>query len=161
MPTEDELREQIADLRRRKHDSKRLIKKLTDEQAPKGSKLAFRQFKASLRNVSEGAKRRIPILKAKLKAKQDGGAKDAVAWARKKIGTTESPAGSNWGPEIGEWIKYTGYSGPVYWCGCFVCYAVVNIGGANIPNRIRLGYHLNIVADAKAGVNGLKAWAAF
>ena len=80
-----------------------------------------------------------------------------MKWARAQIGTIESPAYSNWGPEIGEWIKYTGYSGPVYWCGCFVCYAVVKIGGANIPQRIRLGYHLNIVADAKAGANGLHA----
>lgn len=80
----------------------------------------------------------------------------AIAWARTKIGITESPAGSNWGPEIGKWITYTGYSFPVFWCGCFACYAVVKIGGAKIPNRIRLGYTGYIVADARANTNGLR-----
>lgn len=80
-----------------------------------------------------------------------------MAWAKKQVGTTESPAGSNWGPQIGEWIKYTGYTGPVFWCGCFACYGVCNIGKAKIPVRIRLGYTGYITADANAGVNGLTA----
>ena len=81
--------------------------------------------------------------------------KKVMAWARKHEGITESPAGSNWGPQIGEWIKFTGYDFPVYWCGCFACYGVVKVGGAKIPNRIRLGYTGYIVADARADTNGL------
>lgn len=78
-----------------------------------------------------------------------------IVWAAKQIGTTESPAGSNWGGKITEWIKYTGYDFPVYWCGCFACYGVVKVGGAKVSNRIRLGYTGYIVEDAKAGQNGL------
>lgn len=85
------------------------------------------------------------------------GASAAVRWGISKVGVTESPSGSNWGPEIGEWTQYTGYSGPVYWCGCFVCYAVCKIGEAAIPTRVRLGYHLYIVDDARNGQNGLRA----
>lgn len=80
-----------------------------------------------------------------------------IKWAKSKVGVTESPAGSNWGPEIGEWIKFTGYNGPVYWCGCFACFAVVKIGGAKIPSRIRLGYDGYIVSDALGHNNGLVA----
>ena len=71
-------------------------------------------------------------------------------------GITEQPYGSNWGPHIEDWIRYTGYTGPVYWCGCLTCYAVVEIGGAKIPARSRLGYDGYINADAAAGQNGLR-----
>jgi hypothetical protein len=92
----------------------------------------------------------------KLRARFDtSGGEKVMKWAKSKVGTTESPAGSNWGPEIGEWIKFTGYSGPVYWCGCFACYAVVKIGGAKIPTVIRLGFDGYIRADAGSHSNGL------
>ena len=84
------------------------------------------------------------------------GGKRAVAIARREIGTTENPAGSNWGPKVSQYIKFTGYTFPVYWCGCFVCWCVVN-AGANIPTRIRLGYTGYITADANANTNGLTA----
>jgi len=94
----------------------------------------------------------------KLRARFDtSSGEKVVAWAKSKIGVTESPAGSNWGPEIGAWIRFTGYTGPVYWCGCFACYAVVKIGGAKISSPIRLGYDGYIVADALAHDNGLVA----
>lgn len=94
----------------------------------------------------------------KLRAKLDTSrGEKVIRWAKTKVGVTESPAGSNWGPEIGEWIRFTGYSGPVYWCGCFACYAVVKIGGAKIPSRIRLGFNEYIIADALAHNNGLVA----
>lgn len=157
MPSEAALKREIEQRKKRKAESQKLIKKLTDEHAPKGAKKAFNNFKAALREVIRDAQKAIPALRKRLEQKRKGGAGKAVKWAKNQIGTTESPPYSNWGPEIGEWIKYTGYSGPVYWCGCFVCYAVVKVGGANIPNRVRLGYHLNIVADAKAGANGLHA----
>lgn len=81
----------------------------------------------------------------------------AVAWAVQQIGTTEQPANSNWGPKIQDWIKFTGYTSPVPWCGCFVAYASVKVAGALIPNRLRLGYVPYIVADANSRSNGLVA----
>jgi len=54
-------------------------------------------------------------------------------------------------------ITFTGYSGPVYWCGCCACWIVVHIGGAKIPNHQRLGYAPYITADALAHANGLRA----
>jgi hypothetical protein len=88
--------------------------------------------------------------------KAEGGAAKAVEWARSKIGVTESPSGSNWGPQISDWITFTGYGSPVFWCGCFVAYAVVNEGGAAIPTRVRLGFDGHINADARANANGLE-----
>ena len=84
------------------------------------------------------------------------GGKRAVKIAKSQIGVTENPPGSNWGPKVSEYIKFTGYTFPVYWCGCFVAWCVVN-AGAKIPTRIRLGYTGYITADANAGVNGLTA----
>lgn len=81
----------------------------------------------------------------------------AVQAGMKYVGVTESPAGSNWGPEVGEFIKYTGYTFPVYWCGCFACWVVCKLGKAKIPNRIRMGYAPYITADALAGANGFTA----
>lgn len=82
---------------------------------------------------------------------------EAVAKGRQLIGVKESPEGSNWGGKVEDFIRFTGYTGPVFWCGCFACWVVVKLGGAKIPNRIRLGYAPYITADALAGVNGLKA----
>lgn len=81
----------------------------------------------------------------------------AVAKGRKLVGVHEVPAGSNWGGQVEKFIRYTGYSGPVFWCGCFACYVVCKLGGAKIPTRIRLGYAPYITADALAGANGLTA----
>jgi hypothetical protein len=86
-----------------------------------------------------------------------GAGEKAVELGRKLIGTKEQPEGSNWGGKVEEFIRFTGYSGPVFWCGCFACWVVVKLGGAKVPNRIRLGFAPYITADAIAGVNGLKA----
>lgn len=93
---------------------------------------------------------------AKLRHAHNGPAR-VLEWMRSKVGTTESPPGSNWGPEIGEWIRFTGYSGPVYWCGCFACFAVVAIGKAKVPVPSRMGYGPYIVDDARNGANGFHA----
>lgn len=85
------------------------------------------------------------------------GGVQAVAQGRKLIGVKEQPEGSNWGGKVQEFIEFTGYGGPVFWCGAFACWVVVKLGGANIPNRIRLGYAPYITADARAGANGLTA----
>lgn len=86
-----------------------------------------------------------------------GAGEEAVAAGRKLIGVKEQPEGSNWGGKVEDFIRFTGYSGPVFWCGCFACWVVVKLGGAKIPTRIRLGYAPYITADALAGINGLKA----
>jgi hypothetical protein len=98
---------------------------------------------------------RKPILKRRFEAQQ-AGAKQAVRWARNQIGTIEHPKGSNWGHPVQDWITFTGYGGPVFWCGCFVAFAVVEKGGAQIPQRIRLGLDTNINEDARAGRNGFE-----
>lgn len=96
--------------------------------------------------------------RAKLRKRYSKGAGEkAVELGRKLIGTKESPEGSNWGGKVEEFIRFTGYTGPVFWCGCYACWVVVELGGAKIPNRIRLGFAPFITADALAGVNGLKA----
>ncbi|HEX2319089.1 MAG TPA: hypothetical protein VHJ18_08925 [Streptosporangiaceae bacterium] len=96
---------------------------------------------------------RLPELQRRYEARKSG-ARAAVRWARSKIGAHENPAGSNWGKPVQEWITFTGYDGPVFWCGCFVAFAVVKQGGANVPDRMRLGFHEYINEDAMAGRNG-------
>src|SRR5689334_22947228 len=73
------------------------------------------------------------------KAKRERGPKSAVAWALSQVGVTEHPPNSNWGHPVQDWIKNTGYNGPVFWCGCFASEAVINHGKAKIPNRNRCG----------------------
>jgi hypothetical protein len=99
------------------------------------------------------AKDRKPILKRRYEAHQ-AGARAAVKWARSRIGVHEHPDGSNWGHPVQEWITFTGYDEPQPWCGCFVAFAVVEKGGADVPKRIRLGFDLHINEDAQAGKNG-------
>jgi hypothetical protein len=81
----------------------------------------------------------------------------AIEKALPYVGAHEEPSGSNWGKTVAKFITFCGYSGPVYWCGCFACFVVVQLGGAKIPNRIRMGYAPYITADALAGVNGFTA----
>lgn len=69
----------------------------------------------------------------------------------------EDPDGSNWGDGCQKLIEFTGYDEAVYWCGCTAAFIVVKIGGARIPNVIRLGYAPYITADALAHTNGLEA----
>lgn len=99
------------------------------------------------------ARDRKPTLERRYKAHHAGGSA-AVRWARSKIGAHESPARSNWGHPVQDWILFTGYDGPVLWCGCFAAYAVVEKGGAEVPQRIRLGFDHHINDDARAGRNG-------
>lgn len=82
---------------------------------------------------------------------------EAIAKSAGLVGVHEEPAGSNWGGKVEQMIKFTGYSEPVFWCGCCACWIVVKLGGAKIPTRIRLGYAGYILADALAGSNGLTA----
>lgn len=101
------------------------------------------------------ARDREPELKRRYEARRVG-ARAAVRWARSKIGVHEKPAESNWGHPVQDWILFTGYDGPVFWCGCFVAFAVVKKGGAKVPERIRLGFDHHINEDAHAGKNGFE-----
>jgi|GEM_PF-1587338 len=81
----------------------------------------------------------------------------AIEKTKNLVGVHEEPSGSNWGGKVEEMIKFTGYSEPVFWCGCCACWIVVKVGGAKIPTRIRLGYAGYILSDALSGSNGLSA----
>lgn len=83
---------------------------------------------------------------------EGGGAAAALAYARKHIGVTESPSGSNWGGPIVGWIRAAGYDSPVPWCGCFVNACVIAAGVASGAGWI--GYTPSIVNRAKAGTDG-------
>lgn len=82
---------------------------------------------------------------------------EAVAKALKLVGVHEEPAGSNWGGKVEDFILFTGYNGPVFWCGCFACWVVCKLGGAKIPTRIRMGYAPYVTADALVHTNGFTA----
>lgn len=101
------------------------------------------------------ARARAPGLKRRYEAQRTG-ARAAVRWARSQIGKHEKPANSDWGHPVQDWILFTGYGGPVFWCGCFVAFAVVKKGGADVPHRIRLGSHYDIIEDARGGRNGFE-----
>lgn len=82
---------------------------------------------------------------------------EAIEKAKALVGVHEEPPGSNWGGKVAEMIRFTGYTGPVYWCGCCAAWIVIHLGGAKIPSPIRLGYAPYITADALAHANGLRA----
>lgn len=84
----------------------------------------------------------------------EGGAA-AVEWARKHVGVTEHPAGSNRGPEVDAWNKAVGTPpGPMaYWCGAFVNAA---LHAAGQPNEHFMAYCPNIEAHARQGLGGWK-----
>jgi hypothetical protein len=86
------------------------------------------------------AKRRQKRL-AEIRRKQSEGPAFAVVGARACIGITESPAGSNSGPDrtivvqgkkftvgVSAFERYWGL-GPCYWCLCFACFWVKEAGG--------------------------------
>lgn len=80
------------------------------------------------------------------------GPEAALKFAKAHLGVHESPAGSNWGGLVEDWIRLAGYASPVPWCGCFVNACLVSAG---IPNgRGWIGYTPAIIAHAKAGTGG-------
>lgn len=80
------------------------------------------------------------------------GAEAALAFAKANLGVHETPAGSNWGGKVEEWIKLAGYVGPVPWCGCFVNACLV---AAGVPNgKGWIGYTPAIISHAKNGSGG-------
>lgn len=108
------------------------------------------------------AKRRQPRL-AKIRKAQSEGPAAAVAGARACIGITESPAGSNTGPDrtitvlgkrvvvgVSAFQKRWGLAG-VYWCLCFACFWLA-WAGAKISGNV--AYSVAIEEYARAHTNG-------
>lgn len=139
--TADELKAKLERARKRRGEIEERLQRLE----AKGARI-----RKWIRKAGERLRRK------RRRERQEEGPTAAVKFARTQIGVTEHPYGSNWGLPVETWIKYTGYGEPVPWCGCFAAYAVVHEGGANIPNRIRLGYHGYIISDALYAQNGLK-----
>ena len=157
MASKAELKKAIDDARKSKNAADKALKKLTDIHVPKSAKKARGNLIDKLRSFVQRMEKRIPALRKRLESKRKSGAQKAVAAAHKEIGQREQPVGSNWGGHVTEYITFTGYTSPVYWCGCFACWCVVKNGGAKIPSRIRMGYGPYIIADAKSGSNGFHA----
>jgi hypothetical protein len=103
------------------------------------------------------AKARAPYRRSLRKRFAKSPGEEAIAKGLKLVGAHEVPDGSNWGGKVEQFIRFTGYTGPVYWCGCFACWVVCKLGGAKVPARIRMGYAPYITADALAGANGFTA----
>jgi hypothetical protein len=131
--------------------------KLKHHTISEGTQALVRGGRDRTEGESEAAHRREEFRKALRARFAKSPGEKAIERSKDLVGVHEEPAGSNWGVKVGEMIRYTGYTGPVYWCGCCAAWIVVKLGGANIPNRIRLGYAPYITADALAGANGLRA----
>lgn len=131
-------------------------RKLKDGRVSMATQKLIRGRKKSARE-GLATKRRVRYRKKLRKHFDKTGGEKALAEAKRREGVTEQPANSNWGGWVQKFILFTGYTGPVYWCGCFVCWCVVKFGLAKIPAQIRLGFNLYIVSDALAHRNGLVA----
>lgn len=132
------------------------------EDVPLAARDELKALREELRDVRDHAEDKLVELRKRLRKVRheqhpDDGPAAAVKFGLSQVGVTESPAGSNWGHPVEDWIKRTGYTFAVPWCGCFAHECVVEKGGAGIPVGIRFGYGPSIIADAKAGVNGLHA----
>lgn len=144
-------------------DALKVIGRVND--VPLAAQDELKALRHELRDVKHHADDRIEELRAKLKElrheqKPDAGGLVAVKFGVSQAGITENPAGSNWGHPVQDWILRTGYSDALPhppWCGCFAHECVVVHGGAAIAVGIRLGFGPAIIADARAGANGLTA----
>jgi hypothetical protein len=78
---------------------------------------------------------------------------DVLSWCRSRIGVTETGS-TNAGPQISEWNLAIAGSDHVRWCGCFVGYGLIVVGGLGTTARKRFAYTPAILADARLGHNG-------
>jgi hypothetical protein len=108
-----------------------------------------------LRSAAEKARaeRRRPWLKRLRERYQGGGPKAALRYARKQIGVTESPPGSNRGPLIDKWNRAVGTPpGPnAFWCGAFANACLVAAGFTPKP---WMKSCIQIEQHARGGVEG-------
>lgn len=133
-------------------------RKLKRGRVSKGTQRLIRMAREATPLEKAAAKRRRRYRRRLRGRFQRAGGELAVERGKRYLGVHEQPAGSNWGGKVEQFIRFTGYTFPVYWCGCFACWVVVKLGGAKgITQRIRLGYAAYITADALAGRNGLRA----
>lgn len=109
------------------------------------------------------AKRRSRRL-AKIRHRQESGTAGTVAYARACVGITESPAGSNRGPD--RFVEVDGKRVPagvsmfqlkfgldgVYWCLCFASFSAIEHGGAKISGNV--AYSVAIESYARLHENG-------
>lgn len=79
-------------------------------------------------------------------------ASSALNYALSFVGTKESPANSNRGPQIDKWEQAVDMIAQP-WCGAFVHAALDHAGVKGLSSRMR--YCPYIIEDAKAGKNGL------
>ena len=94
----------------------------------------------------------VDVARAKVKKYEPNRALKALAWAESKVGITESPAGSNRGPQISAWQRETAGIDGAPWCGAFVGAALKRQG---VPITSRIVFTPFILEDAKAGKNGI------
>lgn len=155
----DELEELIKDHRTKKgaaNDALRLAGEIRVGKVP-AARGELKDLKLELREISEKHQLKIERLRKQIQNLQRDGDDLAVQWAKRMLGTTENPSGSNWGHPVQDWILAMGYTSPVPWCGVFAGYAAVFIGGADVPVPVRIGYSGYIIEDARANRNGLRA----
>lgn len=150
------------------------IKKLLLQQEKEANRLGPDK-KKSIRKTR--AKRRLVRIRAELRkswrrvrnlrkkaAEAEAPAKAVKEWFEDHEGHSERPAGSNCGPhKITESQHFLGYSwacrsggNGVFWCGCTAGFALIKIGGAKIPSKIRIGFNEHIEHDAAHKANGLR-----
>lgn len=104
-----------------------------------------RHYSAAARKARALAARRVEQIRVRTT-----GPDAAVRWAlwQAASGVVEHPAGSNWGPRIEDWIKASGYEGPVPWCQCFVNAAAAKAGAP----QLRTGFTPTVLA----GIGGYR-----
>lgn len=120
----------------------RWTKKLAERRKQEAAALrAYRQVRESRRAAERVIKRH-----------KDSGAKLALAYGQKWVGTRESPAGSNRGKQIDVWQREVDMIAQP-WCGAFV-HACLKVGGVKgLSSRMR--YCPYIIEDGTKGLNGL------
>lgn len=89
-------------------------------------------------------------------SRHDDGADKAAGWCLSQKGVTEKPLGSNWGEPVETWIKFCGFTGPVFWCGCFVAYGAMKIAGAAVKYPTVLTHNEEMLRYADAGGYGVE-----
>ena len=138
-------------------DEKKLVDLLKRTYGQKKRLKGAQKVVASAKRALNKLKGKVAKTRARIAASKVTPPEKAVRWFMSQQGVAEKPDGSNWGVPVQNWIKSTGYSSPVPWCGCATKVAVVDHGKAKIPTPIRLGYTGYIEEDARAKRNGLTA----
>lgn len=157
-----ELEQEIRQRSKRLDDLQRNLKAAADVEVMAGIGADLHDLRGDLREAIAKQHREIKQTRKELheaRADQDG-TEQLHKWLVDQLGTTENPAGSNWGHPVQDWTLWMGYGSGVPhppWCGIFAGFGACKIGGAEIPTPIRLGYSGYITEDARAHRNGLVA----